>query len=423
MPTRSREFGRQAFNNCRLKVRRFGRNAEGIPYEYISMDQSFSRVATGTQVTVSDGHPWPPSRGSTDDVGGPFYTRKTYVTNKLAHKNFKFTKVVIPGGPPSASDEVTYSGPIAATDPNSPLGGLPPDASSTSTKLDELGATAVSRTVPTNSIASLSTALGEIVTGGLPHLVGSTLWKKRAQAPRDAGSEYLNVQFGWLPLINDISEFASGVSKAGTVLTQYERDAGRVVRRGYDFPMIHSITTNTTENTPVWGPSSSLFYRNGRQLTFTRETSIRRWFRGAYTYYLPSGYDSRSKLDRYKLFADRIGLEISPEVLWELTPWSWAVDWFSNAGDVISNVSAFQQDGLVMRYGYIMEHSIVKDTYTMTGATTDNGVPLPVDPVIIVTETKVRRQANPYGFGVSWDGLSSFQTSILAALGISRGRR
>jgi hypothetical protein len=34
--------------------------------------------------------------------------------------------------------------------------------------------------------------------------------------------------------------------------------------------------------------------------------------------------------------------------------------------------------------------------------------------------TKRRTEANPFGFGVSWKGLSPFQLSIAAALGISR---
>jgi len=129
-------------------------------------------------------------------------------------------------------------------------------------------------------------------------------------------------------------------------------------------------------------------------------------------------------LARYALLAQRLGLDPSPEDLWELAPWSWAVDWFSNAGDVISNVNSFQIDGTVLAYGYMMEHTIISDTYTLTGVTDVNGDPVAIPTLTLVTETKVRQVANPYGFGVSWDGLSSFQASIIAALGISRhGRR
>jgi hypothetical protein len=125
-------------------------------------------------------------------------------------------------------------------------------------------------------------------------------------------------------------------------------------------------------------------------------------------------------VERAALFAKRIGADLSPETLWNLTPWSWAVDWFSNAGDVISNVDSFQIDGQVMAWGYIMEHTVHRVTYTYKGGTNVDGSPLVVSPVTLVTETKVRRRANPYGFGVSWNDLSPFQISILTALGISR---
>jgi len=72
-----------------------------------------------------------------------------------------------------------------------------------------------------------------------------------------------------------------------------------------------------------------------------------------------------------------------------------------------------------MQYGYIMEHSFHKVTYTSENA------PLcfksvPVRDVSFVTETKKRVPANPYGFGVSFSDLSPKKLSILAALGLSR---
>jgi hypothetical protein len=126
---------------------------------------------------------------------------------------------------------------------------------------------------------------------------------------------------------------------------------------------------------------------------------------------------------RIALLADRIGLSPTPDTIWNLAPWSWAIDWFSNTGDVISNVTDFATQGLVMHYGYVMEHSIVERTYyqPISGYLIDRK-PVAAGPLSLVTETKVRRQANPFGFGVSWEGLSTFQASILAALGISRRR-
>jgi hypothetical protein len=104
-----------------------------------------------------------------------------------------------------------------------------------------------------------------------------------------------------------------------------------------------------------------------------------------------------------------------------LTPWSWAIDWFSNAGDVVSNLSDWATDGLVMKYGYIMEHSRHERTYYLDGPSQYNFLDRQI-PATVTTwsETKLRRAASPFGFGVSWEGMTPRQLAITAALGITR---
>jgi len=116
-----------------------------------------------------------------------------------------------------------------------------------------------------------------------------------------------------------------------------------------------------------------------------------------------------------------LGITLTPDTLWNLAPWSWAVDWFSNAGDVVSNISDWAVYGLVLRYGYIMEHTIVRDTYTRTptGLNVSGGA---TSSITLVTETKIRRRADPFGFGLSGVALNATQQAILTALGISRRR-
>jgi len=290
--------------------------------------------------------------------------------------------------------------------------------------LEELGATAIARCKPTNSVADAATFLAELRQDGLPHLAGSSTWKGRNQVAKDAADDYLNVEFGWLPLVSDVKSFAKAVAHANTVLSQYERDAGKVVRRRYNFPVQKETEViDFGEPYPAYFvPYDSDFETNnlpgGGMLKV--ETFKRQWFSGAFTYALPSGYDSRSALDRYGLMAEHVfGLKLTPEVLWNAAPWSWAADWFSNSGDVISNISSWSTDGLVMLYGYIMEHSYCVHTYTKpkTGLCNETAK---ASALTLVTETKIRHGANPFGFGVTWEGLSPLQLSIAAALGISR---
>lgn len=422
----------RAFKPVPRRTRRIVRGGEISPgVDYIWQDVSSQlQDVTGTQRTVSDGHPFPPKPGSLTDVGGEFYTKKSYMaSNMYLASREKDGRLWVPGG-----DWYAYYGPITSHVPtvlagSGPVVVFPPSAETPAEAFKQLGATAVARCAPTNSVADAATFIGETMKDGLPSVVGSQTWRDRSLTARNAGSEYLNVQFGWRPLISDVSKLAHGVRHLDTVLAQYERDAGKVVRRRLNFPSVETTSEENLGPNYPFGIGNQAFDASAGDLIRRRNISIRQWFSGAFTYYLPSGYDSRNALSRYALMADLLGLKLTPDVLWNLAPWSWAVDWFSNTGDVLKNVSAYIGSGLIMRYGYLMEESIVTDTYTLKGHSfktqSKAGVAQyrpKVLPSVYVTHVKKRIRANPYGFGVSWNDLSTFQLSILAALGISRGR-
>jgi hypothetical protein len=377
------------------------------------------------QVTTSEGHPFPPRNGGgLSDIGGDFYTMKSYMASKMAKvRDIQYvTPLEFPIG---WSEWNKYSGPITAHVPTEGSGTtvkmvLPPSVESPLVEINALGATAIAQSSPTNSVADAATMIGELMKDGLPSVVNSQTWKARTLTAKNAGNEYLNIQFGWRPLVSDVSKFAHGVRHLDTVLAQYERDAGRVVRRHFNFPSVSTTSESVLGTGYPFGIGNMGWETSPGVIVRRRNISKRQWFSGAFTYYLPTGYDSRSALSRYALMADRLGLKLTPELLWNIAPWSWAVDWFSNTGDVLKNVGNFVGSGLIMRYGYLMEESICTDTYSLEGL--KQKVAYPVPNSVYVTHVKKRVRANPYGFGVSWDALSTFQLSILAALGMSRGR-
>lgn len=381
----------------------------------------------GTQITVSEGHPFQGRRKATGDIGGDFFTQRSYpVLNRPDQAAKRVTKF---------SDGTThttqFTGAVFPVQPESVS--YPPPMNSSNAELNAWGAKAIARCKPTNSVADVSVAIAEIMREALPSMLGIHTWKARnrkidddlRKAGKPLSQDYLNLQFGWKPLVSEIRSVADALSRAEDILSQYERDSGRMVRRKYHFPTSGS-RSETTTNFGVgafYGPSSSdlsdATYRG--DLVRVREKTQRRWFSGAFTYYLPSGYDSRSAMARNALMAKKLlGTTPTPDTLWNLAPWSWAIDWFTNTGDVISNLTDWAYDGLLMRYGYIMEHTYVRDTYTLVRGTglIDRSVSVP--PFSLVTETKIRRRANPFGFGLTWDGLSPFQLSIAAALGLTR---
>lgn len=376
------------------------------------------RTYEGSQVTDSKGNPWGSRKVTAfSDIGGDFYTRKQYFVPSGNRVTLEARNGFWPS--PDAYTAV-YKGPLYACDPG--IGGqLPNPTSGALTSLDTYGATAVARCKPTNSVADAAVTLGEFLSGGVPSAAVRS-WSERANRARDAGSDYLNLEFGWKPLVSEIQNFAKASAFAEQIMTQYERDAGRIVRRGFRFPPTKTSSLNfAAARSPIPMPGSD-FFVGGLASSGTvvqTEVSVERWFSGAFTYHLPSDYVQRKMMAEYALRAQVLfGLDLSPETLWNLAPWSWAVDWFTNTGDVISNLSDWSKDGLVMRYGYVMEHTISKTTTTQT--TNRLKQPAVVSPTIIVDETKKRRRANPFGFGLTWEGLTPRQLTIAAALGISK---
>lgn len=393
----------------------------------------YESLYTGVSSSFNQGDP---EDQNAYDVGGDFFSEK--LTVEIVNPSSQRLKGKETSGQ-FANWNAIYDGPVVVPAPSASA--VP---TITNSNLVTLGATAIARCSPTNNVAAAANMLHELRTEGLPKLFGMSFAKERVRRARDlarSGSEeYLNKEYGWDPLVGDIKAIAFAVANAHTILQQYERDSGRVVRRRYAFPeeTTSSVTAmNVADATignyatgvfnpvnsggdPVTilrvGASSSTLYRQ-------RQTKRNVWFSGAFTYHLPTGYNARNRMiESARKAQTLLGLDLTPEILWNAAPWTWAVDWFSNAGDVVANLSDWGTDGLVMKYGYVMEHVIVQDTYFVDKLgrfkTTPTAQP---SPVVVTLERKRRLKASPFGFGLTWYGLSPRQIAISVALGLTKG--
>lgn len=359
----------------------------------------------------------------TYDTGHEFYTTKTWT--RFSHPKWKVYTVN------SSGNRVYRKGPLVPRNNNvdsSLANGYHPAAPRlTDTEVNTYGARAIKATEPTNSIANLSTFIGETLEA-LPAVVGASLLESRTQMFRSLGGEYLNVQFGWAPFISDIRKTLYAVKSFHKITRQYARDSGRVVRRRFAFPTETSSSLSgdiRRSGTSLWiynGDNPS-WYTNGVSPVFLENTKARDiWFSGAFQYYLDPGDSLLGRLDRYAALADHLlGIKITPEVLWELTPWSWLVDWVADVGTVLSNASSMSSNGLVMKYGYLMCHTREFNRFIIPdGVVFKYGVKTGPIYSLFGRETKERRKATPYGFGIDPGSFSAFQWSILGALGLTK---
>lgn len=390
-----------------------------------SSNVDLSRSLTGIQVTVSESHPqWRKRRPGvfSGDYGGEFSTdikRIESASSAVATAGYFSSDRY---GPIAHK----YVGPMLPLAPSPSM--FPPSAASTDDALKELGATAIARCSPSNASADLSVMLGELVKDGLPHIVGGLFKSWLGMNPRQRrqaiGSEYLNIEFAWKPLVNDLKKIGNTVLNAEKIWAQYERDAGRPVRRRYEFPATETVTSSASEGKVAWlSPSLNTLYTPGSpmgRVILTKTVRKEQWFSGAFTYVLPGRNAAKNEIASTVIKAKKLlGLTLTPDTLWNLAPWSWAVDWFSNTGDTIDNWSNWAIDGQVLLYGYMMEHTISSNRYTFAGPTGIRSDFRPHD-LTFVHETKRRIKAGPYGFGVKWDGMSPRQIAIAASLGLTK---
>lgn len=357
------------------------------------------------------------------DTGHPFATYK---------QEFSCThpKVYLRGRP---GTQVWYKGPLVPQATLLTGGGVFADPV-LSTLVAE-GTSAIQRTSPLSPIVNSLQTLAELRREGIsfPGVNYAQWLKSRTGLLNAAGGEYLNLAFGWIPLISELNKVLTQVVQVNKIVQQVVRDSGRDVRRQYTFkddvttsyrskPIVVRSTNGlgTSDQPKVFALDSGGNVLNLGELSESVHITKRTWFAGAYTYFLDTDDNLSAKLKRYALYANRLlGVRLTPAVLWELTPWSWLADYFANFGDIAANISAFGTDGLVLRYGYIMQEVTHRIDYTVNGHQFYSGGPRSFSSTLLTT-SKVRRKATPYGFGLNPATFSLRQWSILAALGMSK---
>jgi len=249
---------------------------------------------------------------------------------------------------------------------------------------------------------------------------------------RNLGSEYLNVVFGWMPFVSDLRKMYNLWQDIDKRIARLVRENGQAVRHRATVEDSTSTTQSSqASNSPyfgVLGAPPAWMTGNSLYSSVTR-TTVKSWFVGSFRYYVPdigsSEWTSRAKRALF-------GLSPTPELLWEVLPWSWLIDWFSNVGDVISNASSNAVDNLTLGYSFIMRHTTTEMTCSSHVTHGKGSQVYPFfdtwegcDHMFSSTykeEIKVRAGGmNPFGLNVQLSSLTNYQLGILGALGLSRG--
>lgn len=300
-----------------------------------------------------------------------------------------------------------------------PAPALPSGSADTDNTVRSKGDAAIGMARPASPSVNILTSAGELAQDGLPTPPDLLRWRSSVkdliQLGRDGARDYVAYNFAWKPLEREIRQYYRQVAKSDQIVRDANRNLNRrLIRVGHEYPA-NSTTTSSLGSIigGNWKTTGTLgaIGSGGTVLT----TMSRVWYEGKYLYYFPLPKDA---VEANRGYADEarsvLGLRLSPEVLWNLAPWSWFADWISNTDTIMGSISGALSDGMVPVEGWVMHHYQKTAHSFQMGSTTR----YTAGGTKRTYETKLRFVSAPYiGFG-GVGTLSAKQLSILAALGV-----
>lgn len=246
-----------------------------------------------------------------------------------------------------------------------------------------------------------------------------------------SASYYLAVEFGWLPLLSSIRQFIDLYHNLEKYLTQLLRDDGRDVHRRRYYATHDKTKVSKSNNYVGAGPNNDL--PNPHPLLSVNDVpvswevdvthSYAIWAVGTYLYHLPRGTKDLAYL---KHLANRLaGFRVTPGQVYDLVPWTWLIDWFTNAGDIIHSMDpGVGEDGAYSDFCLMGEKRTIVNLVASISCSTAKPNPQPFKlslPCTCVISSKARSVSGPFNFtGNDWSEFSDFQKSILAAIGLTK---
>jgi len=188
----------------------------------------------------------------------------------------------------------------------------------------------VARTNPNRPVLTPLTLMQDFIEipGALRDL-GKLLTKPaKSLGPKDLANQYLALQFGWLPLVEDVRQLLD--------LQSYTLRRVRELNKLYSGPGLRrSKITFGEENTSTPG-TTRISVATGAWVDLQWDVSVHKkmwgsihWKPSTVPVYLPSDRE----LNR---LARRIVLGLTPEGLakgaWDIIPWTWLIGYFTNVG-------------------------------------------------------------------------------------------
>lgn len=294
-------------------------------------------------------------------------------------------------------------------------------------------------TAPDRAGASIGVTLIELIRGDIPTLLKNfqEMMAYYKTFRNYVGSETLNIMFGWTPLIQ---EWAN-VIKVGMALERVVYYESFRRKRNWDGPSFNRETTRTRSINSIGTPyGNASAPKQGAVTTstgFGKTYATQEFEMAVEDYHLTSKYTGLAKAGRRaESFSDqamdvakRMGVVDDPRLIWDLTPYSWLVDWFTTMGASISNAQVYAPFSgkytsdyayMTTKHTYLVEGTLLRATTGPDSYFRDFSVTSGKSSLNSVSLWRAR--ATPFGFGTQLGSLSASQFAILVALGFAKTR-
>lgn len=284
---------------------------------------------------------------------------------------------------------------------------------------------------PTKPIFDLTRFIGELKDA-------PSLFSKSNYIPSgvtDFGGGFLNYQFGIAPTVSDIRKAAEAVVKSHDIISDFVKQSAEQVKRSFTEQLGSETKTGFALCSPAAGAPTigdvqckyDMGYSDYGRNTMSITTYLN-WRRtlhvfSTFEYFVGDPNGATTRMDDYLSKAKKIlGGGLTLPVAYQLTPFSWMLDWFYDVGGLLAYQQDVADNGIVQTMG----GSTITDEYyasatwagginTSTSAFTGGGS------CNYHERTLVRRPGSPYDMSPTWS-MDPYRWSIVGALGLLKAK-
>lgn len=252
----------------------------------------------------------------------------------------------------------------------------------------------------------------------------------------DFGGSYLNYQFGITPTASDLQKAAEAIIKSHDLVNEFVRQSAQTVHKSHT-EIIDSNSTSGTTSTHVSTQTSNVGpfivkhdlggnYTSAGLVKVSYAAYSRRIHHvfSTFEFFVGDPYGYTTRMEDYLSKAKKlVGGGLTLPVAYQLTPFTWMLDWFYDIGGLLAYQQDVADNGIVQTYG----GSTITDEYYGSVSFSDGKMPSNSAAYTgggtcnFYQRHSSRRPGSPYDMSPTWS-MDPYKWAIVGALGLTKAK-